>query len=214
MPIIVPSILETTKEGFLNTYNQETKLPGADRIQVDFGDGVFVPNKILSVDEIDSLNPAFKWEAHLMIKEPDNFLDYKICGFNTIIIHYEAFPNEYLIFKAIEKIKAQSMEPALCINPKTDVKVLLTFKNVVNHFQIMSVVPGFQGTPFLENTFSRVAELRKLLPNAIIEVDGGVGFNNAKKIVDAGANLLILGSVITKVPNMLEAWIKMKEVVG
>lgn len=211
MSQLVLSILETTKEGFLNIYRQETKLPGVDRIQIDFGDGIFVPNKILTASEIDVLNPAFHWEAHLMVSEPKDFLDYKICGFKTIIIHYEAFAQKSDILKAIESIKSQGMEPALCVSPDTKILILGEFKNNVNHFQIMSVFPGYQGTPFVEETYLRIAELREFAPNAIIEVDGGVGIGNVKKLVAAGADLLILGSAITKAPNMLEAWEKLQE---
>jgi ribulose-phosphate 3-epimerase len=209
MAQLVPSILETTKEGFLNIYRQETKLPGVERIQVDFGDGIFVPNKILPVEEMDVLNPAFHWEAHLMIKEPRDFLDYKICGFKTVIIHYEAFKNQEEILSAIKEIKSQGMEPALCVNPDTEISALGRFADVVRHFQIMGVYPGYQGTPFVEKTYGRVAELRSLMPNAIIEVDGGVSSGNIKQLISAGADLLILGSAITKVPNMAEAWEKL-----
>jgi ribulose-phosphate 3-epimerase len=210
MATLVPSILETTKDGFLNIYRQETKLPGAERIQVDFGDGIFVPNKILSASEIDVLNPAFHWEAHLMVSEPKDFLDYNICGFKTVIIHYEAFADKGDILKSVESIKSQGMEPGLCVNPDTDVAVLKQFASHVKHFQIMGVYPGYQGTPFVEKTYDRVTELRKLISNAIIEVDGGVGPGNIKQLVSAGADLLILGSAITKTPNMLEAWEKLQ----
>lgn len=211
MPQLVPSILETTKEGFLDVYRQEIKLPNAERIQVDFSDGIFVPNKILPIEEIDVLNPAFDWEAHLMVKEPKDFLDYKICGFKTIIIHYEAFAEKDDILKAITSIKSQGMEPALCINPDTEISALEEFKDVVKHFQIMSVYPGYQGTPFVEKTYDRITELRKQVPNAIIEVDGGVGLGNIKKLALAGADLLILGSSITKAPNMAEAWERLNQ---
>ncbi len=211
MSQLVPSILETTKEGFLNTYHQETKLPGVERIQVDFGDGIFVPNKILPASEIDVLNPAFHWEAHLMIKEPTEFLDYQICGFQTIIIHFEAFKNIGDLLASISAIKNSGMEPAVCLKNETPVDAVLSLAKQVNHFQLMSVNPGFQGTPFLENTYERVAELRRLLPNAIIEVDGGINMSNVKKISQSGADLLILGSSITKAPNMGEAWEKLEE---
>jgi ribulose-phosphate 3-epimerase len=210
MSQLVPSILETTKEGFLNTYHQETKLPGVERISVDFGDGIFVPNKILPASEIDVLNPAFHWEAHLMIKEPTEFLDYQICGFQTIIIHFEAFKNIGDLLAAISAIKNSGMEPAVCLKNETPVDVVSLLAKQVNHFQLMSVNPGFQGTPFLENTYERVAELRRLLPNAIIEVDGGINISNVKKISQSGADLLILGSSITKAPNMGEAWEKLQ----
>src|SRR6185369_914244 len=107
MAKLVPSILEATKDGFQNIYRQETKLPGVERIQVDFGDGEFVANKILPVDEIEPLNPAFHWEAHLMVKEPKEFLDYQICGFKTIIIHYEAFGNKEDLLQSVAAIKSQ-----------------------------------------------------------------------------------------------------------
>ena len=211
MPQLVPSILEITKDGFLNIYRKETKLPGVERIQVDFGDGVFVPNKILPASEIDVLNPAFHWEAHLMVSEPQDFLDYQICGFKTIIIHYEAFAQKESILKAIKTIKSQGMEPGLCVSPDTEISVVKDYADDIKHFQIMGVYPGRQGTPFVEKTYDRIAELRKLLPDAIIEVDGGVGIGNIKQLISSGADLLILGSAITKAPNMAEAWEKLRQ---
>jgi ribulose-phosphate 3-epimerase len=89
--------------------------------------------------------------------------------------------------------------------------VLKDFLEVVKHFQLMSVYPGYQGTSFVEKTFERIGELRSLAPNAIIEVDGGVGMGNIKKLISSGADLLILGSAITKVPSMLDAWEKLRE---
>ena len=209
MPQLVPSILETTKEGFQNTYNLETKLSGVEKIQVDFGDGFFVPNKILAASDMDVLSPAFEWEAHLMVEEPQDFLDYQICGFKTIIVHYEAYKNKTDLHRALATIKAMGMKPAVCIKNETPVLVLKDFFLDVKHFQLMSVNPGFQGTPFLENTYERVADLRKLLPDAIIEVDGGVNIGNLKKIAQSGADLIILGSAITKAPDIQEAWEKL-----
>lgn len=210
MPLLVPSILETSKEGFLATYAKEIKLPGVARIQVDFGDGIFVPNRILDVKEMDVLSPAIHWEAHLMIESPDDFLDYQICGFKTIIVHYEAYKSPEDLRQALASIKEVGLEPALCLKNETPVQRAVEFSSLANHFQLMSVKPGFQGTPFLENTYNRVKELRSLLPNAIIEVDGGVNINNVKQLAAAGADLLILGSSITKAPNMQEAFEKMQ----
>ncbi len=209
MSQLVPSILETDKNKFLDIYFRETKLPGVERIQVDFGDGIFVPNVILPASEIDVLNPAFHWEAHLMVKEPQDFLDYQICGFNTIIVHYEAYDSVENLKRALTAIKSMGMEPGLCIKNETQISVLADLKDLVNHFQLMGIVPGFQGTTFLENTYGRVAELRSLVPTAIIEVDGGISLANIKKVATAGADLIILGSAITKVPNMQDAWEKL-----
>ncbi len=209
MPQIVPSILENTKDKFLDTMSRELKLPGVERLQVDFGDGEFVPNNILPVTEIDPLNPAFQWEAHLMCRQPMEFLDYQICGFKTIIVHYEAYRLPTQLKIALQQIKAQGMEPGICLKIETPVEVLQEFAQDVRHFQLMSINPGFQGTPFLEESYGRIAKLRKICPNAIIEVDGGVNETNIKKVASAGADLLIAGSVITKVPDMAAAWGKL-----
>jgi ribulose-phosphate 3-epimerase len=210
MATIVPSILETTKDGFLATYAKEIKLPGVSRIQVDFGDGIFVPNQILDIAEIESLTPTVHWEAHLMINEPQDFLDYQICGFKTIIVHYEAYKTPEDLKRALSLIKAVGLEPSLCLKNETPVTVAVEFSSVLNHFQLMSVKPGYQGTPFLANTYERIKELRSLLPNAIIEVDGGINADNVKQLANTGADLLILGSSITKVPNMQEAFEKIQ----
>lgn len=211
MSQLIPSILETDKDKFLDIYSRETKLPEVERIQVDFGDGIFVPNVILPASEIDVLNPAFHWEAHLMVAEPQDFLDYQICGFNTIIVHYEAYKDVEDLKRALIVIKSMGMEPAVCIKNETKVSVLEKLKDQTKHFQLMSVVPGFQGTSFLENTYNRIVELRNLIPSAIIEVDGGINIGNIKQVASAGANLIILGSAITKAPNMAEAWEKLNE---
>jgi len=214
MPKLVPSILENAKDQFLDKESRETKLPGVERIQVDFGDGVFVPNKILPVTEIDTLNPAFHWEAHLMIKEPEDFLDYQICGFKTIIIHYEAYPSETKLHSALQNIKSMGFEPVICLKADTEIAVLKDFSGEVKHFQLMGVEPGFQGSPFIEQTVDRIKELRELIPNAIIEIDGGINETNIKKVADAGADLIVLGSAITKVSDMLAAWEKLNSVLS
>ncbi len=211
MPTLVPSILETSQEKFLDMYNREIRLPGVQRIQIDFGDGVFVPNTMIPVAEIDVLNPSFHYEAHLMMQNPKDFLDYQICGFQSIIVHYEAYESEDLLRAAIASIKDQGMEPGICLKVETPVGVLQNFYPDVKHFQLMGIHPGFQGTAFIPETLERLRELRKLYPTAILEVDGGMNETNIKSVVQAGADLIILGSVITKVPNMADAWEKLQE---
>ncbi len=210
MAQLVPSILETSKEAFMQTYSQEVKLPGVSRIQVDFGDGIFVPNRMLPVEEIEVLNPAISWEAHLMIKFPQDFLDYQICGFKTIIVHYEAYPNEMELKEALVKIKSMGLEPAVAIKNETPVKALANLAADIKHVQLMGVKPGFQGSPFMENTYERIAAVRELMPHAVVEVDGGINSDNAGKVAAAGADYLILGSAITKAPNMLESFEKIQ----
>jgi ribulose-phosphate 3-epimerase len=211
MAIIIPAILETTKEGFAQKLSLVSKIPGVERVQVDFGDGVFIPTKLLEPGEMDGLNPAFEWEAHLMVKEPKDFLDYQICGFKTLIVHYEAFESADDLLKCLLEIKSMGFKTGVAINPNTKVEVLSNIS--ADQYLVMSVVPGKQGQSFLEETIERVKELRKLMPNAIIEVDGGINIDNAKKAAEAGANLIVAGSAIVGQSNPSESFEKLKQIV-
>ncbi len=205
MSVIVPAILEENESGFLDKVARVTKLPGIERIQVDFGDGKFVSHQTLPVVEMDSLNPAFLWEAHLMVWEPSDFLDYQIPGFTSIIIHYEAFSGLAGIIKALDAIRAEGLESGVALCPQTHVSVLKAFEGLTNHFLLLSVEPGFQGGSFIPSTPKRVAELRKMCPNAIIEVDGGINETNIKAVIDAGADLVVIGSALVKAGDVQSA---------
>jgi len=209
MPTIIPAILEETDRGYFEKVSRVIKIPGVERIQVDFGDGKFIPTKLLDVMEIDSLNPAFVWEAHLMVKEPKDFLDYQICGFNKIIVHFEAYKLSTQLKIALQTIKSHGMEPCICINPGTSIDVLKEFEDEIKHFQIMGVHPGKQGQEFLEEMLYKIADFRKLCPNAIIEVDGGVNETNIKAIANAGADLIVAGSAVVKMADMAMAYEKL-----
>lgn len=206
MAKIIPAILENTKDAFEAQLSRVVKIPGVERVQVDFADGIFVPNTTLPVTEIDVLTPTIHFEAHLMAQAPKDFLDYQICGFKTIIIHLEAYKFDAEIFQAIAFIKDQGMEAALCINPETPVGNLLKFAAEVKRLQLMSIHPGHQGTEFLESTYKRVEELRKLAPNAIIQVDGGLNETNIKQVAEAGADLLVVGSALIKYKDINQAY--------
>ena len=207
MSVIIPAILEETKEGFNQKLSLIMKIPGVERVQVDFGDGIFIPTKLLGPEDIDVLNPAIHWEAHLMVKEPKDFLDYQICGFKTLIVHYEAFSSVDSLKNTIKGIKSMGFKTSIAINPVTPVEVLRDVD--VDQYLIMSVVPGKQGQAFIEATVSRVQELRKLKPNAIIEVDGGINLSTIKKAADAGADLIVVGSAIVGAGNPAENFEKL-----
>lgn len=208
MAIIVPAILEETKEAFLEKLSLVSKIPGVERVQVDFGDGKFIPSKLLSPAEIDGLNPAVLWEAHLMVNSPKDFLDYQLSGFKVVVVHYEAFNTVDELKTALGQLKQMGFKTGVAINPETPVNVLKDFE--ADQYLIMSVVPGKQGQSFIPETINRVKELRKLLPNAIIEVDGGVNLNVAKEISDAGADLIVAGSAIIGSENPVDAYEALK----
>ena len=209
MPIILPAILETNKQGFEDRVSKVVKLRGLKRIQVDFGDGEFIENKLLSAADMDTLNPAFEWEAHLMVKHPNDFLDYQICGFKTLIVHYEAFPSVDVLRETLDEIKSMGFKSGVAINPSTAVEVL---KDVyADEYLVMSVVPGKQGQAFIPETINKIKALRELLPHGIIEVDGGVNETNIKALKEAGADLICVGSALVKAENMHGAFEKLKQ---
>lgn len=207
MAQVVPAILEETKEAFLQKLSLISKIPGVERVQVDFGDGIFIPKKLLSPGDIDGLNPAIIWEAHLMVKEPQDFLDYQICGFKVLVVHFEAFSSVDHLKSSLDEIKSMGFKTGVAINPDTPVGNLSNIS--ADQYLIMSVVPGKQGQGFIDNTIDRVKELRKLIPNAIIEVDGGINETNIKKVAEAGADLIVAGSAVVGQGNAAENFEKL-----
>ncbi|HEX3099991.1 MAG TPA: hypothetical protein VHQ41_03380, partial [Patescibacteria group bacterium] len=144
----------------------------------------------------------YKWEAHLMVIKPTNFADYKTAGFDTIILHYEAFDSEDDLETALDEIEKLGLNRGIAINPETPVTVLRYFTDTIKHFTILSVEPGRQGSPFIPTSFARVQALREIAPNATIEVDGGVNAGNAQALIQAGANLLVVGSALFETENI------------
>ncbi len=193
--MIIPAILEQTPEGFAEKFDKIKQLP-VERIQVDFADGQFVENTTLKVEDLPKLDPKFHWEAHLMLHRPDTFAPYAEAGFKTVIVHYESFGSEAHLEGALLSIDNLGMEPAIAINPESQVSVLRYDTDTIHRFTLMSVHPGKQGGEFLPEVIERVKELRSIAPDAKIEVDGGVNSDNAKSLMDAGATDLAIGSAL------------------
>lgn len=196
MATIVPAILEHTKEDFDSRARSFERLPDALRIQVDFADGQFVPNTTVTVSELEALNPAFTWEAHLMVQEPVDFFDYQMLGFSTLIIHYEAFSSSEQLEASVRQIRSLGLKVGLAFNPETPVAAVAQYVLQVDQFTVLSIHPGKQGQEFLPEAYGRIHELRTLLPNALIEVDGGINLETAKRAMESGADLLAVGSAL------------------
>jgi ribulose-phosphate 3-epimerase len=214
MAQIVPAVLEQSREMLMAAISSVTKIPGVERIHMDFSDGIFVPVKLVDVSEIDPLNPAFKWEAHLMVSKPADFLDYRICGFSTVIIHQEACAGELDMRNRLSEIKAAKLTAGICINPETPVEAVANLDGMCDYFQVMSVIPGKQGQSFMPVALEKIVKLRKMYPHAIIEVDGGVNETNIKSIKEAGADFIVAGSAIVKSENPAAAFERLKSEIG
>ncbi|WP_297090576.1 ribulose-phosphate 3-epimerase [uncultured Draconibacterium sp.] len=172
----------------------------ADLIHFDVMDGVFVPNISFGLPVIQHVNKIAQkpLDVHLMIVNPDHFIEpFFKAGASILTVHYEACPH---LHRTIQLIKSFGMEASVSLNPHTPVAVLEDIIEDLDMVLLMSVNPGFGGQQFIENTYKKVSQLRALIdsknPNCKIEIDGGVNFETGKKLIDAGANVLVAGSFV------------------
>ena len=138
-----------------------------------------------------------------MIVDPDRYITtFKNIGADILTVHYEACTH---LHRTLQAIKSEGMKAGVALNPHTSVDLLCDVLNDLDLVCIMSVNPGFGGQSFIENTYNKVKQLAHLRKesgaNFLIEIDGGVTSANAKKLIDAGADVLVAGSFVFKSDN-------------
>lgn len=198
-PLIAPSILSAN---FANLEDDIIMLnqSAADLIHVDVMDGVFVPNISFGFPVIAAVNNFAKkpLDVHLMIINPDRYLkEFAAYGASIITVHYEACTH---LHRTIQAIKDLGCKAGVALNPHTPVSLLNDILHYLDLVLIMSVNPGFGGQKFIEQTYSKIRELksmsREVNPNLLIEIDGGVSQHNSLALLKAGANVLVAGNAI------------------
>ena len=169
-------------------------------IHIDVMDGHFVPNLTIGPNVVKSIRNLSKkiFDVHLMIDPVEKFLDdFANAGADIITIHHEISEN---VFKCLEKIKNKKIKAGISLKPSTPADVIKKYINYIDLVLIMTVEPGFGGQTFMYNQLKKIQEVRKIVANRDIEieVDGGITLETAKKVKDAGANVIVSGSTIFK----------------
>ncbi len=207
-PIISPSLLSAD----FSNLRQDIELINksrADWFHLDIMDGVFVPNISFGFPVISAVKrfATKPLDVHLMIVEPDKFIDdFKKAGADILTVHYEVCPH---LHRTVQRIKAAGMMAGVSLNPHTPVHLLEDILSELDMVLIMSVNPGFGGQSFIPGTLRKISKLRSMAdsinPKLIIQVDGGIGTGNCAEVVASGANSLVAGSAIFGAEDPLAA---------
>ncbi len=213
--MIIPSILSANFSRIAESVEMMIKA-GASTFHVDIMDGHFVPNLTFGPELVRALKREFELvlDVHLMVDNPiDVFPWFEKAGADWISFHIEATPHSH---KLISMIKEKGKKAGITLNPSTPVELIYSILDEVDFVLIMSVNPGFEGQKFIPSTLKKINQLRDYIENMNkgleIQVDGGIGPDNLKDVLSAGATLIVAGSSIFKTNDPVSTFKLMKKI--
>ena len=205
--IIIPAIIAKSQEELDKALSKITDI--VEIAQLDVMDNKFVPNTSLFFDfKVPKTSCLF--EAHLMIDDPETWIENNWQKVGTILVHYESCKDPKGI---ITNVKNKGKKVGFVLNPETSNQNLKDFIDDINQVLIMTVNPGFYGSPFLPEMLEKITELRNMKPDLDIEVDGGVTDKTISLVDKAGANMFVSGSYIMKVKNVEDSINSLKKLI-
>ncbi len=201
MTVLSPSIL-SANFGYLADDMNKAVEGGCDYFHFDVMDGMFVPNISFGIPVLESVRKVtgHTLDVHLMVNEPQRYVDRFIdAGADIVTVHYEACEP---LLQTLCRIHERGKKAGIAIKPHTDISVLKPFLDLADMFLIMTVEPGFGGQKYMDMCTGKIKGLRKILNDKglskDIEVDGGITRENVTCVLDAGANVIVMGSSVFK----------------
>ena len=178
---------------------------GADWIHCDVMDGNFVPNLTFGMPIIKSIRKCvvLPLDVHLMIDRPERYVEqFAEAGANLITIHVESTDK---VSETLKLIRSLGKKAGISVKPNTPVEVLEKYRGLFDMILIMSVEPGFGGQSFIESSVDKIRRAKELFPDVLVEVDGGINKHTAKKVIEAGVDIIVAGSAIINVSDRRSA---------